>query len=167
MARTLYTLEVLIVSGPMSEEFGKANPSVVRTLEIRGDQTLQQLHGAVFRAFDRREEHLYEFRFGDGPRHRRRGRYGPRSPFENADLHHDFEPAGDTAKTTLDSLGLEVDQSFGYWFDFGDDWLHQISILAIGRAESRVKYPRVTARVGDSPPQYMDWDAEEGDDEDE
>jgi hypothetical protein len=34
-------------------------------------------------------------------------------------------------QTTLDSLGLEVGRSFGYWFDFGDDWWHQINVEAI------------------------------------
>ena len=44
-------------------------------------------------------------------------------------------------QTTLDSLGLEVGRTFGYWFDFGDDWWHQINVEAIDdevpRASSR------------------------------
>jgi len=37
----------------------------------------------------------------------------------------------DLAGTTIGSLDLKVDQAFGYWFDFGDDWWHQINVLAI------------------------------------
>jgi hypothetical protein len=56
--------------------------------------------------------------------------------------------------TTLDSLGLEVGRAFGYWFDFGDDWMHQVNVEAIGEAPARRRFPKVIARVGDSPPQY-------------
>lgn len=33
-------------------------------------------------------------------------------------------------------------------------------MLAIGEAEPKVKYPRVVASVGDSPPQYVNWEEE-------
>ena len=64
--------------------------------------------------------------------------------------------AGDVTQTTIDSLGLKVDQPFGYWFDYGDDWWHQIDVLATEDKAPKGKYPRVTKRVGKSPPQYMD-----------
>lgn len=78
-------------------------------------------------------------------------------------LPHAFNPhepnvAGNVAETTIDALGLKVDQAFGYWFDFGDDWWHQIDIVRIDEKASKVKYPRVTKKVGKSPPQYMDED---------
>ena len=63
----LYTLEVFIISGPITEKFAKKNPVISRTIQIRGDQTLEDLHHAIFDAFGRWEEHLYEFQFGKGP----------------------------------------------------------------------------------------------------
>ena len=51
---------------------------------------------------------------------------------------------------------MKVGQSFGYWFDFGDDWWHQINVLEIDDTVPEGKYPKVTKRVGKSPPQYMD-----------
>ena len=45
-------------------------------------------------------------------------------------------------------------QSFGYWFDFGDDWWHQINVEAIEDKVPRGKFPKVTKREGKSPPQY-------------
>jgi hypothetical protein len=164
MARTLYTLEVCIIEGPVSEEFGRANPVVCRTIEIRGDQTLQHLHLAIFDAFGREEEHMCEFQFGTGPHDRSGDRYVLPMEF-NDPFDADSQATGDLTKTTIDSLGLEVGRSFGYWFDFGDDWYHQINVLAIGQAKPKARYPRVIARVGESPPQYMDWDEEEGEDE--
>ena len=61
----LYTLAVQITDGPMTEAFMKQNPVVARTIQIRSDQTLAQLHRAIFKAFGRSDPHLYEFRFGD------------------------------------------------------------------------------------------------------
>jgi hypothetical protein len=61
-------------------------------------------------------------------------------------------------QTTIDSLGLKVEQPFGYWFDYGDEWWHQIDVLKIEDKSLPVALPRVIKRVGKSPPQYMDED---------
>ena len=61
-----------------------------------------------------------------------------------------------TRKTTIDSLGLKVEQPFGYWFDYGDEWWHQVDVLKIEDKNLPVTLPRVIKRVGKSPPQYMD-----------
>src|SRR5919106_2664685 len=71
----LYTLEAFIFSGPMTEKFIKQNPVISRTIQIRGDQTLQDLHEILFDAFDREEEHMYEFQFGEGPQDPKAKRY--------------------------------------------------------------------------------------------
>ncbi|MBN2491712.1 MAG: hypothetical protein JXQ29_12770 [Planctomycetes bacterium] len=68
------------------------------------------------------------------------------------------EPAGDVTSTTIGALGVQVNDVFGYWFDFGDDWWHQINVVAIDETVPTGKFPRVTRRVGKSPPQYPDWD---------
>jgi len=159
-------LEVAIFSGPVTEAFAKANPVVSRTIQIRGDQTLAKLHEAIFDAFDRDDQHMYEFQVG-GKR--------PMDPMARRyvlpmgdDSFGGQKPAGMVTRTTIDALGLKKGQAFGYWFDFGDDWWHQINVVAIHEGPGSGKYPRVTAKVGDSPPQYPDWDDEEDDiDEDD
>ncbi len=60
----LYTLDVLIISGPITQEFAKKKRVISRTIQARGHQSLQELHQAIFRAFDREEEHMYEFQIG-------------------------------------------------------------------------------------------------------
>jgi len=72
----------------------------------------------------------------------------------------DENPAGDVTRTTIGSLGLKLGDAFGYWFDFGDDWWHQINVVAVEDEAPRGKYPKVIRRVGESPPQYVDWDKE-------
>jgi len=44
------------------------------------------------------------------------------------------------------------------WFDYGDDWMHQINVVNIEDAPARGRFPKITTRVGKSPPQYPDID---------
>jgi hypothetical protein len=155
--QNLYTLDVSIMSGPLAESFLKKNKIVSRIIQIRGDQTLAELHRAIFDAFDREEEHMYEFQIGgEGPMDTQARRY-----VLPAGMHGGDKPAGDVKSTIIESLGLQVNDLFGYWFDFGDDWWHQIDVMAIEEKAVRGKFPKVIKRVGKSPPQYVDWDEEE------
>ena len=151
-APQLYTLKVFLTDGPITKAF--AGKEISRTIQIRGDQTLQALHRAIFKAFDREEEHLHEFNFGKGPYDREGPRYTLRSNMK--DFMTDEVTAGDVARTTLDSLNLEIGRAFGYWFDFGDDWRHEIRVETIEQAPVKGRFPKVTTRVGESPPQYAD-----------
>ncbi len=155
----LYTLEVAIMSGSVTARFARANPVMARTIEIRGDQTLARLHAAIFDAFDRFDEHHYEFQIGGtkpmDPRATRYGLWQPPGPFDRG------EPVHSAARTKLDALELKAGDRFGYWFDFGDDWWHTIRVAAIAEVATRGRYPRVVARIGESPPQHPDWEEEE------
>lgn len=158
----LYELEVALLSGPVTDAFSEKNPCVLRTIQIRGDQTLKKLHDAIFKAFDRFEEHMYEFQVGgkevmDPKAHRYVLPMSMDDPFD------DRQPAGDVTHTTIESLGLKVDEPFAYWFDFGDDWWHQVTVVAIHDDVPAGRYPKITQRTGDSPPQYIDWDDEDDD----
>ena len=145
-AATLYELQVFLVGGPTGPKF--AGKEISRAIEIRGDQTLEQLHRAIFDAYDRWDQHCYEFQFGRRPFDPAGPNYSERDPSEGR------SECGDARTTTLDQLELKKDRVFGYWFDFGDDWYHQIQVNKIDTAIPTVRYPRVTRRVGKSPPQY-------------
>jgi len=149
----LYTLEIFLLGGPIPESF--AGQVISRTIQIRGNQTLEDLHHAIFEAFERFDEHLYEFQFGKGPHDPDGPRYnlgGNRSGVKKG------VPVGCVRETTIDSLKLEEDSAFGYWFDFGDDWMHQINVEAIEDAPPRKRFPKVIAKKGMAPPQYPDLD---------
>jgi len=74
---TLFVLCVVIIDGPVTEEFIEENPEISRTIEIKGAHTLKDLHRLLFNAFDREEEHLYEFQLGGrGPNDPNATRYG-------------------------------------------------------------------------------------------
>ena len=131
----LYTLEVVLAEGPVSDEFLERNPDVSRTIEIRGDQNLQDLHEAVVAAFDRKDDQLYAFYLGAG-----RKRDGK-----------ELLPA-----STVGDLNLRVGRRLRYHFDLDDDWTHDVKVTAVGEPAAGVKYPRLVRRVGESPPQYGD-----------
>ena len=153
----IYTLEVFITMGLVSLKFAEKNPIMSRTMEIRGDQTLEELHAVIFKAFDRFDEHLYEFQVGGkGPNDPKARRYG--FPAYQDEAYDDYKLTGDVTQTTLDALKLKIDDVFGYWFDFGDDWWHQINVIAIEQKTPKGKYPKITNRIGQSPPQYLDAD---------
>lgn len=146
----IYTLRVFLIAGLMSDDF--EDREISRTIQIKGSQTLKYLHCIIFKAFDRFDEHLYEFNLGKGTRDRSRI-YSLH--IEGMDEDDSME---DVAKTTIDSLKLKVDRAFGYRFDFGDEWWHQINVIGVKRSRGRGRYPKVVERVGVSPPQYPDVD---------
>jgi len=152
--QSLYVLDVILIDGPITDKFLKKNPQVIRTIEIRGDQTLADLHAVIFKAFNREEEHLYEFQLkGNGPNDPNADRYGLAMSSQD-DLGD--PPSGDAAQTQIATLNLDIEEPFGYWFDFGDDWWHQIQVMAITEPQPKLNYPRITNRIGASPPQYAE-----------
>ena len=156
----LFTLDVFIVSGPMTETFTKKNKVISRTIQIRGAQSLEIFHYAMFGAFGREEEHMYEFQVGGKrPMDPKAKRYV--LPMAMGDTLAEKETGRDVTRTPIGTLGLKVGDAFGYWFDFGDDWWQQIDVLAIEDKVPRGVFPKVTKRIGENPPQYVDWDQEE------
>ena len=60
-SQRLFELEVALISGMILERFAKRNPQVARTIQIRGDQTLEELHEAIFTAFDPSDAEIMMF----------------------------------------------------------------------------------------------------------
>ena len=98
---------------------------------------------------------MFEFQFGKRPMDPNALRYVLPSAYKE-DVNDREPPAGRVDQTSLESLNLKVGDRFGYWFDFGDDWWHQINVEAIENKAPKGKLPKVTKRVGKSPPQYPD-----------
>jgi hypothetical protein len=74
-----------------------------------------------------------------------------------------YDPKEKSAEAaTIASLRLKVGNIFFYWFDFGDDWWHEVRLLAVDPpVQGKGRFPRIVEKKGDSPPQYADWDEEE------
>ena len=136
-----------------------------RRIAVRSDQTLDAFHEAVFKAFDRYDEHLYSFYF---PQPGSRGREVLRDAVEythpyNAEQDDLFgdRPLHNAAKTRLSALHLEPGQTFLYLFDFGDSWWHEVKVERTDAPVEAGSYPRIVDRRGDSPPQYPEDDEDE------
>jgi hypothetical protein len=55
----------------------------------------------------------------------------------------------------------ESNDVFGHWFDLGDDWWHQIDVVAVEEKAVQGKFLKMVKRVGKSPPQYAEGDEDE------
>jgi hypothetical protein len=135
--------------------------SIWRRIAARGDQTLDDLHEAIFDAFDRDDEHLYSFYF---PKPGAKGRNRTRDAVEYSHpcvLEDDPGAARNAAKTKLGGLGLKPKQVFLYLFDFGDSWWHDITVEQIDAPVEEGRYPQIVEKHGKSPSQYPDMDDEE------
>lgn len=141
----------------------KGAKRIWRSIALRGDQTLDDLHEAIFAAFDRFDAHLYSFYLPKAPRRRSSGGPAPTeftSPvmFEEPDP---FEPPRrfNAAATPLDALDLRVGRQFEYLFDFGDSWWHEIKVEHVGPVVAGRRYPEILETHGRSPAQYGAADA--------
>ncbi|MBM4467370.1 MAG: plasmid pRiA4b ORF-3 family protein [Chloroflexi bacterium] len=66
---------------------------------------------------------------------------------------------GDVRTTTLESLGLKLNQEFMYLFDYGDEWRFKVRVHAINEnADPDAEYPCIVESVGEAPEQYPDGD---------
>ena len=109
---------------------------------IRADQTFEDLHEIIFEAFNREEEHLYSFDIG-----------GTQVSSPGCELDDDEL---DASETKLKEMSFEVGDGFGYLFDFGDEWRHDIELREIVPVEKTGEYPRILNSHGEPPPQYED-----------
>jgi hypothetical protein len=162
----VYTLDVELISGPTTVEFWEKNPMVLRKIKIRSRQKLALLHEVIFDAFDRDEEHMYEFQVGGKkPGDRAARSYGLQAKRPMM-MWRDATQEGDVKKTSIGDLELKAGQVMFYWFDFGDDWWHKIKVVGIDEDAPSGQYPMIVERIGDSPPQYL-CDDEECDENEE
>ena len=147
----LYTLRVYLQGGPIASRY--AGKEISRQIHIRGSDTLHTLHATIFEAFERMEEHLYEFNLGDNPQDRSQLYF-----YQGGWADEELSSGGDPVTTTLDELDLQVGRYFGYTFDMGDQWEHVIEVVAVKKDTGKGTYPRISKKVGAAPPQYPDED---------
>jgi hypothetical protein len=118
-------------------------PAVTRTIEARGDASLEVLAGLITRAFGWSGAGQWQFKLG--------GRYfGAPSEF-------DIEPvytAGQYRLSGFVSHAAEArDLDFTYLYDFVDAWEHRIEVAAIFEADPGATYPRCSAGERAAPPE--------------
>jgi hypothetical protein len=139
-------------------------PGVRRSIAVRADQTLADLHDALQGAFDWDNDHLYAF-WLDGRFWSRDGTqyvhpFGLElDPFEGWDLPT-AKPRRQSAQVRLSRLRLSKGQRIAYLFDFGDEWRVRLTLSRIAAADGE-PYSRILESVGEAPAQYPDYDIDE------
>jgi hypothetical protein len=111
-------------------------PKTWRAIEIREDQTLEDLHDAIRTAFGWADDHLYSFFLTGRAWDKLTEVQRPTSfgDFEPPSFFDEFEPMYADLVAIAD-LGPEPKHRFLYLFDYGDDLRHEITVRALASAD--------------------------------
>ncbi|MCX6007121.1 MAG: tetratricopeptide repeat protein, partial [Chloroflexi bacterium] len=110
-------------------------PDIWRIIDIKENQMLSSLHKAIFKAFNRFEEHQYSFFLSNRP-------YDKESEYHSPGLKAD-EDDKLASRIRIDSIPLYGGSKFLYLFDYGDQWWHEVELLKVTKRVTRASYPRV------------------------
>lgn len=99
-----------------------AEPSIWRTLQVPGHANLNWLHAVLQTAMGWTNSHLHHFLANDA-------RYLDRR--YNEEIGFGGEPDRDEAKATLLQIAPTAGARFGYEYNFGDSWEHEIMVQKI------------------------------------
>lgn len=141
-----------VLPGPPPFRADADSGPVVRTIAVREDQTLEQLHEALRLAFGWADAHLYAF-FTDGEFWSRDTDAGYWAPFE-------LDDGRKSARVAVGELGLRKGKRIAYLFDFGDEWRLMLRLVDSWEAGDE-SYPMLVDTQGVSPPQYEPLDEDE------
>jgi len=120
-------------------------PRIWRRLLVRTTATFAQLHSAIQESFGWQNYHLYEFRMPTF-----QGR-----PIAGLPGGEEYErPTPDARQVKLSSYfsGRLVVEWCEYVYDFGDDWVHEVKLVAI-RSEKESFRRRLLAGERSAPPE--------------
>ncbi len=109
-------------------------PEIWRRIQIPGDSTFWDLHCAIQDAFGWEDCHLHEFHLGRGDDELRVGILEDEDPIDEED---ELLPGWEL---TL-AENIRAREVFLYVYDFGDNWVHYITLEKIVGAAPRKKYP--------------------------
>ena len=122
-----------------------------RVIRIGCKRTLDDLHMAILDAYDFTAEHLYMF----SPNRKPYDRNGYYSPYDEEHKSAD--------QAVLEALGLKLGDCWLYLYDFGDDWMFDVTLESIedGRGNKKAEVMDGKGELE----QYPDWEEDEDDGE--
>ncbi len=136
-------------------------PKVYRIIEVSENCTFDDLHETIFDAFNRYDPHLYSFFITKKDTKSIHSIYEAPEithPQNVEDLYGFGRKKKSTAKTRLGDVEWVEKDIFHYLFDFGDEWWHRIRVQSIKETNLRKKSIKIIKSIGESPPQYPDYD---------
>ncbi len=119
-----------------------AMPPIWRLLHLPGDTTLVQLHYYIQDVMDWHDAHLYEFVVTKGR---------DSMPFPKRGTGESALPSELSA--TLQSLHADGIKEFKYIYDFGDYWVHDITVRSVKSPKDGEAVPALIGGEGAAPPE--------------
>jgi len=123
----------------------EVTPAIWRRIEIRAEETFWGLHCAIQDAMPWKDKHLFQFRFPSGDEELLIGLPTPKGVGEENLLW--------CWQTPLSDWYVTAAAQCHYLYDFGDRWIHTVTLEARRPAASRGGYPRCTAGQRRCPPE--------------
>ncbi len=118
-------------------------PAVVREVLVPSDVRLDQLHEVIQVCMGWSDSHLHQFIVGGNPRNG--VRYGPPG------MELDFTE--NERKASLQLVAPARSSRFLYVYDFGDDWIHDITVVAVETTADSVDKLKCLTGEGACPPE--------------
>lgn len=117
-------------------------PPIWRRIQVPGDTTLARLHKVIQLCMGWTDSHLHHFQIDN-------------TSYSMPDMDDmpDAEAMNNEADFTLQALQDKILPGFQYVYDYGDDWLHRISVEKILGAEEGLAYPVLLAGKRACPPE--------------
>jgi hypothetical protein len=117
-----------------------------RQIIIRDISTLDDLSDAILNAFAFDHDHLYRFV------------YPTRFGMEAEVVHPYMDETPSAAEVRIGELPAQVGFRMLFNYDFGDNWLFEVSLERIEPPQQDLAPYRIGGRQGDSPEQYPTWE---------
>lgn len=119
-----------------------SKPTVWRRVLVPADYTFDEFHSVIQVSFGWGFAHLYQF----SPQG-----YGSQPLIAEISDEDWEEPDFDARKTKLKSIFKTENQKFTYIYDFGDDWIHKITLEKI--LKEKITSPKCLKGQGKCPPE--------------
>lgn len=119
-----------------------SKPPIWRRVLVQDSITLYTLHSIINILFNWSDGHLHQFNINGKD-------YGIPHPDDEI---YGFKIINEK-RIKLSSVIIEENQHFDYWYDFGDNWHHDVLIEKIMPKEAEMKYTLCIAGKRASPPE--------------
>jgi hypothetical protein len=146
--KTLFPLKREMVKGTYLLKVA-LEKDLYRVLSVGSEQTFQDLHWAIQKAYNFDDDHLYTFYMNGDDRAQTGDRFAdPRG------LTYGLDGQKPANAYVIGEAGLWVGKQFTYLFDYGDYWYFYITVLSIEVGNKEPKTIKVIETKGKAPKQY-------------
>ncbi len=124
---------------------------VIREIEVIETITLYKFAEAIVKAYNFRFDHSFGFYSGLDNYSKSEIMY---ELFVDIEGQECKPGAKSVKKTKVMQVWLKPDDKMLFLFDYGDEWMFEVTLKATGDKVEGVKYPRIISKIGQAPTQY-------------